>query len=75
MKDSEKLDLQDLDSVSGGFNYAQLTREELNKFNELKDHFYKVCADCEEGKASAQEMNEAMQEYYNYRRSLWDKYD
>ena len=50
MKDSEKLDLQDLDSVSGGFNYAQLTREELNKFNELKDHFYKVCADCEEGK-------------------------
>ena len=48
MKDAEKLDLQDLDSVSGGFNYAQLTREELNKFNELTDHFYKVCADCEE---------------------------
>ena len=74
MKDAEKLDLQDLDSVSGGFKVSQLTPEEQELYFKLNNRLTKAYNDYAKGRISEEELLDIRDDVNTFREILGEKY-
>ena len=70
MKDSEKLDLQDLDSVTGGLDFDQLTPAELSFYMKLDRRLNKANVDYANGKISEEKLNDIRSDFLAYKNIL-----
>ena len=74
MKDAEKLDLQDLDLVSGGFKFEQLTPEEQDFYLKLRTRVTKALNDYAKGRISQEELMEIQSDMDTFRDILGETY-
>ena len=74
MKDSEKLNLQDLDLVSGGLDLNQLTNVEMGFYLKLDKRLNQASADHADGKISEEKLTEIKNDFNAYKAILEAKY-
>jgi hypothetical protein len=71
----QKLGIEDLGSVAGGYTMEQLTEEEIKRAHELDVKWKKAASDVMAGKISDDEYDAITNEYKAFIRMLLKKYD